>query len=112
MTTVIRNQGRQGDVLLRRVAEMPNGKRVKPEHGREILAHGEATGHHHSFAMSERVALFREDGSGGGLFLSVGAGGAAALEHQEHWTIPVAPGTYRAIRQRVFQAGMARRVAD
>jgi len=112
MTKAISNQARQGDVLLMRVSDVA-GRRVEPEAGREVLAHGEATGHHHSFAMSDRIARFRDDGgAGGGLFLTVGGNAPAALEHQEHSTIPVAPGNYRAIRQRVFQAGMARRVAD
>lgn len=108
----IKTMARQGDVLLRRVEKIASAARVQPESGREVLAHGEVTGHHHSFAISDRVALFREDGSGGGLFLSVTGDAPAKLEHQEHSTIPVSPGNYRAIRQRIFQAGMARRVAD
>lgn len=93
---------RQGDVLLLPVAKAP-AKRVpvEAENGRVVLAHGEATGHHHSFALSDRVALFREDGSGGGLFLSVS--GAA---------LAVPPGDYKVIRQRTYEAGMARRVED
>jgi hypothetical protein len=110
--TIVQNQARQRDVLLIRVPQHRAASPVAPEDGRLVLAHGEVTGHHHSFALADRIALFREDGSGGGLFLSVGGDAPAKLEHQEHSTIPIAPGTYRALRQRTFHAGMARRVAD
>lgn len=76
---------RQGDVLLWPIKKMPQSVApVAPEQGRVILARGEATGHHHSFAFSDRVALFREDGSGGGMFLAISGDAPAALEHQEH----------------------------
>ena len=105
---------RQGDVAVVPIVALPETatKAVAPEAGRLVLAHGEATGHHHSFAFSERVAMFREDGSGGGLFLSVSAVAPAALEHQEHAALPVASGPHQVIRQRTFVAGLARRVAD
>ena len=104
---------RQGDVMVVRVDALPpNCKPVAPTRGRVVLAHGEVTGHHHSFALSDRVALFREDGSGGGLFLTVSSDAPAVLEHQEHAPLSVPPGTYQVIRQRVWSAGMARRVED
>lgn len=108
MTNIIR----QGDVLVRRIGSLP--KNIKPaeaENGRLVLAHGEATGHHHSFAMSGRVALFREDGSGGGLFLSI-TGTAAALEHQEHTALVLEPGNYEVRRQREYSPEAIRRVED
>jgi hypothetical protein len=104
---------RQGDVMVLRVDALPEKKSMMPaEGGRVVLAHGEATGHHHSFAFSDRVALFREDGAGGGLFLAVSGDAHAMLEHQEHTALSVPPGIYRVVRQRVWSAGMARRVAD
>lgn len=110
---IVQNQARQGDVLIMKAASLPKKvNRLEPESGREILAHGEATGHHHSFAMGDRIARFRDDGGAGGTYLTIGDGAAAPLEHQEHTAISFAPGKYRALRQRVFQAGMARRVAD
>ncbi len=103
---------RQGDVMLVPIAELPKNLHPAPdENGRIIIAHGEVTGHHHSFAMSDRIAMFREDGSGGGLFLM--AQGPVALEHQEHETIPVAPGAWEVRRQRtVTSTGASMRVAD
>ena len=105
----------QGDVLLVLVdKKFPTATATAvtaSADGRLVLAYGEATGHHHSFAFSDRVALFREDGAGGGLFLTV-SGYPAALEHQEHQTIDVPPGTYKVLRQRTYQAGMVRQVED
>lgn len=104
---------RHGDVLVERVPSVPvNVKPIPAENGRSVLAHGEVTGHHHSFAMGERVALFREDGSGGGMFLAVTGAAPAALEHQEHTTIPVPPGDYRVAIQVTYTRGAIRRVED
>lgn len=103
---------RQGDVLVKRIKALPkNLKPAEPENGRFVLAHGEATGHHHSFAISDRVAMFREDGSGGGLFLTV-TGAPVALEHQEHTALSVEPGHYEVVRQREYHPEAIRRVED
>ena len=91
---------RQGDILLIPIKELPPVlKEAEAEAGRLILARGEATGHHHSVALSDRVAMFREDGSGSGLFLSV-TDAPTALEHQEHRALTIAPGAYEVRRQR------------
>lgn len=103
---------RQGDVLVRRIKALPTGiQPAEAENGRLVLAHGEATGHHHSFALSDRVALFREDGSGGGLFLTV-SGAPVPLEHQEHTALMLTPGHYEVVRQREYSPEEIRRVAD
>lgn len=103
---------RQGDVLVKRIKTLPkNLQPAEAENGRFVLAHGEATGHHHSFAISDRVAMFREDGSGGGLFLAV-TGGPVALEHQEHTALDVEPGHYQVVRQREYAPDAIRRVED
>jgi hypothetical protein len=103
---------RQGDVLVLPVHALPAARTpIKPEGGRFVLAHGEATGHHHSFAMSDRIAMFREDGAGGGLFGTI-SGAPMLLEHQEHTALAISPGPIAVVRQRTFVAGLARRVAD
>jgi hypothetical protein len=90
---------RQGDVLVIPTATIPpTAKPVDPENGRVVLAHGEATGHHHSFAHDRGATLFREDGTGGGAFLTV-TDVPAALEHQEHTALIAQPGTYAVVRQ-------------
>jgi len=58
---MIYRQGRQGDVLLRRVEHIPeNVTPVPRENGRIILAHGEATGHAHAI-LDEAAELVRAD---------------------------------------------------
>lgn len=102
-----RGMYRQGDVLLI-PAQIPAGAKVTHEDGRVILAYGEATGHHHSFVPGSGVALLELDGE---RFLRASKG--ADLEHQEHTTIPVAPGDYRVVIQREYDdAEEWRRVAD
>lgn len=103
-------QVRQGDVMLVPEPEVPDGAKGVPlEQGRVILAHGEATGHHHSFAGDGGVHLL--EAPDGERYLAVDR--PAGLEHQEHDTIPVEPGTYRVIRQREYDdAEEFRRVAD
>ena len=89
---------RQGDVALVPVDSIPDGCEAVPkELGRTILAHGEMTGHHHSFDGDDSVALLE---LGDERFLRVEE--VADLTHQEHDTIPVSPGSYRVIRQREY----------
>lgn len=101
---------RQGDVLLVPVKEIPkDAKKRKAEGGRLILARGEATGHHHSFAASSGVQLL--EAPDGTLYVDVPEGGAP-LEHQEHSTLRVV-GPHRVVIQGEYDdAEEWRRVAD
>ncbi len=105
---------RQGDILLVPIPGLGSSTKyqvVPPEDGRHILARGEVTGHHHSIAIHDRIALFREDGSGGGLFLMAGV--PTVLEHQEHTALEVPAGSWAVLRQRtVSSSGRAQMVAD
>ena len=88
---------RQGDVLLVRCNGIPrNAKPVGRENGRVVLAHGEATGHHHSFSDGVQLLERGED-----RYLMV-KDEVADLEHQEHGVIPVPKGQYKVIRQRQY----------
>jgi hypothetical protein len=112
--TVVTKQLRQGDVLVTRVADKTKtGDLVPLENGRVVLAHGEQTGHHHSYVGGHGIAMFRDTGlsANGPTFLKIDDQ-PKGLEHQEHGTIVTAPGTYRVLRQRQFMAGMAARVED
>jgi hypothetical protein len=103
----------QGDLLIVRCDSVPqNATPVAHEEGRLILARGESTGHHHSFAVGPQIALFRDDGAGSNAPLYFTASTPVALEHQEHSTINFAPGTYKVLRQRTMRSGLARRVED
>lgn len=100
---------RQGDVLIEQIAELPPGlERQKPENGRIILAHGEATGHHHSLAV-DPADWWKNPGSGE-QFLTVKE--ETAVEHQEHAPIALPPGNYRVTRQREYAPEAIRNVTD
>lgn len=102
---------RQGDVLIVPVKQLPNLlEPVAREAGRIILAHGEVTGHAHAI-KDHKAALFR-DPKLAAIFLSVSADGPVALEHEEHGTIDIPPGSYRIIRQREYSPEAIRNVAD
>ena len=102
---------RQGDVLIIPVAQIPNDlQKVAREKGRLILAHGEATGHAHAIA-DKRAALFR-DPKLMAIFMTVSGDAPVALEHDEHDTISVPPGSYRVVRQREYSPEAIRNVAD
>src|SRR5947199_410963 len=92
---------RQGDVLLVGVEgfQIPRGMgALAREHGRNVLAHGEATGHAHAIA-DEQAALVSP--SAEELYLLV-YGKQAILAHDEHDPISVPRGVYRVIRQREY----------
>ena len=105
------NTIRQGDVLIVPIKKLPAKlTEVARENGRVVLAHGEATGHAHAIE-NHGVRMFREDGAGSGLYMTV-SGETATLAHEEHTHIAIPPGDYKIIRQREWHAGMARQVAD
>ena len=88
---------RQGDVLIRRVAEIPEGTvPVKRDAGRVVLAYGEVTGHAH--AMTDGGVELLE--AHPGRYLRVTA--ASDLRHEEHATIRVDPGVYEVVIQREY----------
>lgn len=97
---------RQGDVLIERVAEIPkSAKRVK---GKIILAHGEATGHHHAIDERDPADWWKEeDGT-----QYVHARGASTVTHQEHSPIVLPKGKYKVTRQVEYSPEAIRNVAD
>jgi hypothetical protein len=99
---------RQGDVFITPVESIPKAARGSPlRHG--ILAHGELTGHSHRLDDSRSAALF--GGANHELFLDVGSGGARIV-HEEHGTIVLPMGLYRAWRQREYTPQDIRVVRD
>lgn len=101
---------RQGDLLLIPAGSIPkNAKPLLRERGRAVLAHGEATGHHHAIA-DQRAELLSPDGStfvsvdeAAELYLLVHGDEPVDLVHEEHATIEVEPGAYLVRRQREYQ---------
>lgn len=101
---------RQGDVLVERIDALPaNLKKLPRDGGRVILAHGEATGHAHAImdAHADLYSATEPDVT----YLEV-RDAVAALTHDEHSTIPLAPGAYRVVRQREYSPEAIRHVAD
>jgi hypothetical protein len=105
------DQIRQGDVCIVRIkGRSKRGKIVAPtKDGRNILAFGEVTGHHHRF-HGPSVQLFRDEGSGGATMVEVKE--PTALVHEEHAPITVAPGRYRQLHQVEYSPKAIQRVAD
>lgn len=111
--TTMREIYRQGDILLIPIEDTPrNTKAVKRENGKLILAHGEVTGHHHAFAEDVRNVELVTNEQAAELYLLVHGTSLAPLTHQEHATIPVAPGRYRVQRQVEYAPEAIRQVAD
>ena len=110
MDKVIVKGAAQGDILFVRVKEMPDGlKEVEPRNGRLIVAEGEATGHHHSFAFGRAKLFVQTDGAG---YMYALLDKPAPIEHQEHGAITLKAGKWKVVRQRVARSGVARRVED
>lgn len=111
------HQYRQGDVFIERISEdqvaMDGATVVPRDHGRVILAYGEVTGHSH--AIDSRAAtLYAVPGQDDRVLVINGEGAmpGVLLEHEEHGTITLPPGTYRVRHQREYAPGEIRRVAD
>lgn len=105
-------QYRQGDVLIELVDEIPTDAKACKIEGDVILAWGEVTGHAHRLAP-EKVKPFAKGGVWSPVaerFITALEG--AALTHEEHGTIAIAPGNYRVVQQREYTPEAIRNVAD
>ena len=114
------NQYRQGDVFIERVEEIPATAQKQETSRRVILAHGEATGHHHVLETADpadwwkqgKISIANQIPSTitGELFLSLPE--TASVTHPEHATIELPPGKYRVTRQREYSPQAIRTVCD
>ena len=99
-----KQQYRQGDVLLVPVGWAPEGCRpISPDHGRFVLAYGEATGHAHALA-TDSAEFFQEE-NGPRRFLLIRGGKSVELRHEEHAPVSLLPGLYEVQRQREYRDG-------
>ena len=88
---------RQGDVLVLGVEAIPDdAKPVTRDRGRVVLAYGEVTGHAHAIAARD-ATLLELDGE---RYLRVTA--PVTLDHEEHATIELPPGSFRVVIQREY----------
>lgn len=109
-----KNMCAQGDILIRRVNEIPAGLAlIAVERGRHVLAHSE-TGHCH--VVLERPEISHYSFSELISYLSVGGDSPVMLEHERahdtHETIAIPPGFYELRRQREYIPEGWRRAAD
>jgi hypothetical protein len=98
---------RQGDVLLRKVAALPENielERVSPEAKGLVLAHGKVTGHAH-VVDPDLASLYLEKAqtpsTSARRFLEVALANCFII-HDEHAPMPVELGVYEVIRQREY----------
>lgn len=91
---------RQGDVLITRIDAVPEGAASKDN----ILARGEATGHHH---LAEGAEVLIKDGK---QYMVVRQ--KAVVKHQEHKEIELPAGMYEVGIQREYSPQENRRVMD
>ncbi len=108
----------QGDIILERVADATPTEAINidPDNA-VVLARGEVTGHRHAFYSG--AVMFRDDALArdvpAALYLGhikIADKAGAVLKHEEHDAIQLPAGTYRVRRQREFDAGEIRIVAD
>ena len=80
----------QGDVLLKRIAEVPSDAKPRAAiGGRHVVAEGEVTGHFHALVATEAVEMFERNGT---LYLRVSE--PTPMTHEEHKPQVVEPGVY------------------
>ncbi len=104
---MIRNQYRQGDVLLIQEDKLPEGCLEEEVCGtRIVLALGEATGHSHAIDAS----FARAYQNSGERYLVAQMG--AVLKHEEHDHLSIKPGVYRVLKQREYEPTGWRGVLD
>lgn len=102
-------QARQGDLYFDKVASLPST--VKPS-GSPILAYGEVTGHCHRVREGQDFVKTFVD-TNGDIWMS--SDRSFDLDHDEHGTLTMEPGTYKMTRQREYDADereKERRVRD
>lgn len=104
----MRQQYRQGDVLVDPIPTIPASAKPAKTKNRVILAHGEATGHCHAIDYRSKQMKVYADGEQ--LYLRVLT--PVVLQHQEHAPATIEPGDYIVRRQVEVWLDEVRQVAD
>lgn len=107
-----KNQAAQGDILIMRVASLPETvTEVAPSNGRLVLSHD--AGHPHTVPAGA-ATLFRDTSNPLRLYVNVTT--ATAIEHQRafdtHEPLELQPGLYEVRRQREWTPEGFRAVED
>lgn len=118
--------GRQGDVLVQRVDNLPNGLKEAPRdaHGHIVLAFGERSGHRHAIREAEATSFRFETAERDAAlsaevdYILVGGSGAV-LNHEyvtgqmaEHEPLSLPPGVYKIVGQRTYTPAKIERAID
>src|SRR5438045_6251756 len=104
---MVKNTAQQGGVLLRRLAERPDGETKTISRKRCVLAHGES-GHSHVIEDDEAELIQ----IGERMILNLTR--AATVQHEEHGPITLEPGIWEIGRVREFDwfSLMERQIRD
>ena len=107
-TKIANRNAQQGDVLLRKLTAMPDGKTKLVSTKRLVVAEGEQTGHAHVIEDDEAQLIQ----IGERLLLKLEK--AATIKHEEHKPIKLSPGIWEIGRVREFDyfSRMERQVID
>lgn len=108
----------QGDVLLKKVKELPNGCEKLDT---RVLQLGEVTGHKHQFLQDNVEVYIAPEFKGQEMTITPDEGkfivvldSPSALTHEEHRPVIVEPGVYQVdiVREFDYDSMEARRVVD
>lgn len=107
-----KQQGRQGDVFMRRITQLPDGiKQDKVVDGKYILGHSES-GHAHTMAADDVILYYIDDP----LIAYLEVKSPTPLIHEKtydvHESIMIDEGIYEIRRQREYTPKGFRRVVD
>jgi len=111
---------RQGDVLIEQIAKVPTTAVKQKKSASIVLAHGTATGHHHTLEAAKPAQWFKQgeipattkkaSTLAGEVYVSLPSGGK--VTHDEHATIKLPKGIYRVTRQLEYSPTAIRNVND
>lgn len=106
-------QAAQGDVLFRKIDDVPSWVTLRKSTKEVVIAHSE-TGHHHLFRNGKGIEVFDEPNNSLVCYLRLES--EALLEHvrdfDTHESIMFKPGIYEVRRQREYTPEGWRRVED
>lgn len=105
---IVTKTAQQGDVVLKRIAELPAGEQKIISKGKLVLAEGEVTGHFHGIEESESELIQIGDQ------ILLNLANTATLTHQEHGPITLEAGLWEVGRVQEYDyfAKMVRQVID
>jgi hypothetical protein len=103
-------QYRHGDLLIEKIDQIPEAAQPAKDDERDILAHGEATGHAHRVqgAGNKDLAVIMTLAAA----KYIAAAQACTVVHEEHHEIVLPPGDYKVTVQEEYTPQGMRQVTD